>query len=119
MANNMKDLRQEVKRTEIADACLGALVLTLIILIPIALIFVELITVFMYRLTFLVVLIIIALFGFSTLFYYLWKKSLRLKEENIKTDINKLFLKYNLITCSVILLLGLIFLFVLIPILWV
>jgi hypothetical protein len=116
---SFKSLREEISVDEIMDAFFGAILFATILYIPVYLICFELITVYMYRLTLLVVLIIIALFGYITLLHYFWKKSLTLKNKEIKTDIDKLFLKNVLIINSIILVLGLLFLFVLIPILWV
>jgi hypothetical protein len=116
---SFKSLREEFSLDDIMDSFFGALLLAIILYLPIYLICFELITVYMYRLTLLVVLIIIALFGFIVLLHYFWKKSLKLKNTEIKTDINKLFLKNTLIINLVILILGLTFIFVLIPALWV
>jgi|LGOV01.1.fsa_nt_gb hypothetical protein len=116
---SFKSLREDFSVDDILDAFFGALLFSTILFIPIYLVSFELITVYMYRLTLLVVLIIIALFGYITLLHYFWKKSLVLKNKEMKTDINKLFIKNTLIVNSVILVLGLVFLFVLVPILWV
>lgn len=116
---SFKSLKTEFNPEEISDAFFGAILLTTIIYIPIYLICFQLITVYMYRLTLLVGLIIIALFGYIALLHYFWSKSLKLKNKEIKTDIDKLFFRSTLIVNSVILVFGLIFIFVLIPILWV
>ncbi|MBI9009300.1 MAG: hypothetical protein JEZ05_04640 [Tenericutes bacterium] len=116
---SFKSLREDFKIEDILDAFFGALLFATILFLPVYLIAFEMIIVYMYRLTLLVVLIIIALFGYIALLHYFWKKSLTLKNKEIKTDINKLFLKNTLIINAVILVLGLIFIFVLIPALWV
>jgi hypothetical protein len=116
---SFKSLKAEYKGDDISDAFFGALLLTTILYLPVYFVCYQLITVYMYRLTLLVGLIIIAMFGYVALLHYFWSKSLKLKNQEVKTDIKKLFLKNVLIINSVILVLGLIFIFVIIPILWV
>ncbi len=113
--DNFKSLRQEIKREEIIESLLGALVFGIVIYIPILLIFAELISVYMYLLTLLVILIIISVFGFVYLTHFFWKKSMLLKNPNIKTNINKIFLKTSTIINIIVLIIGLLFIFVFIP----
>lgn len=117
--NNWKSLKSDFTSDEISDAFFAGLLFASLLFIPVFFIFVELITVYMYRLTLLVILIIIAMFCFVYVIHFFWRKSLTLKKQDIKTDIKKLFLKRTLIINAIVLVLGLIFLFVLIPILWV
>ncbi|MBN2540197.1 MAG: hypothetical protein JXB08_01590 [Bacilli bacterium] len=114
-----KSLRQEYSPRQIIDAFFGGFVFAILIIAPVILALVEFIMVYMYLLTLSVILIIIALFAFVALLHWFWRKSLLLKKADASTDIRKLFTKTTLITCAVILVLGLVFIFVMIPILWV
>lgn len=93
-------------------------------------------TVYMYLLTLFVILIIISLFVYIAAIHYFWWKSLILKkaeeavtlddatqemrETGILTcDIRKLFIRNSLVINTIILILGLVFIFVFIPILWI
>lgn len=117
--SNWKSLKSDFTPDEITDSFLAGLLFASLLFLPVFFIIVELITVYMYRLTLLVILIIIAMFCFVYVIHLFWHKSLTLKKKDIKTDIKKLFFKNTLIVNAVVLVLGLIFLFVLIPILWV
>ncbi len=114
-----KSLAKDFAIKDILDSFLGAFFFASLIYAPIAVILIELITVFMYLLTLLVIIIIISLFVYVFCIFFFWYKSLTLKKEDINTDIKKLFLKTVIITNIVVLVLGLVFLFVMIPILWV
>lgn len=114
-----KLLAKDFTIKDILDSFIGAFIFASLIYAPIAIILIELITVFMYLLTLLVIIIIISLFVYVFCIYYFWYKSLILKKQNINTDIKKLFTKTAIITNIVVLVLGLVFLFVMIPILWV
>ncbi len=114
-----KSLKKDFAIKDIFDSFIGAFILATLIYAPIAIILVELITVLMYLLTLLVIIIIISLFVYVFCIFYFWWKSLVLKKQEINTDVKKLFLKTAIITNIIVLILGLIFLFVMIPILWV
>lgn len=113
--STFKSLRKDYKTEEIIESLLAALVFALVILLPLYIIFGELISIYMYLLTFLVVLIIISVFGFVYLFHYFWKKSLLLKKKDINTNINKLFLKTSTVINGIVLIVGLLFIFIFIP----
>ncbi len=114
-----KSLRSEYSVWDIIDGFLGAFLYAFLIFFPVFLGLVELITVYMYLLTFLSFMIIIELFGFVVVIHLFWKKSLKLKMQEHKTDITKLFIKNTLIVNGVILVIGILVIYVLIPILFV
>jgi hypothetical protein len=114
-----KALRSEFSVKAILDSFIGAFIFATILYAPVAIIMIELISVFMWLLTLLVILIIITLFAYVLLIHYFWWKSLTLKKADATTDIKKLFMKTSIIANIFMLAIGLIFLFVMIPILWV
>lgn len=114
-----KSLRRDYPVGQIIDAFFGGFVFATLIIAPLVIALVEFIMVYMYLLTLSVILIIIALFAYAVLIHWFWRKSLLLKNGEAVTDIRKLFQRSTIIACAVILVLGLIFLFVMIPILWV
>ncbi len=114
-----KSLQEDFTTSELFDALLGAFILATILFIPIMLVFIELVSIYLYRLTFWSFMIIIALFGYMTFIHFLWHKSLKLKNPDHKTDIIKLFIKNTIIINAIILILGILVIFVLIPILFV
>ncbi len=114
-----KSLKEDFSTSEITDAFFGGLFYATLLFIPIFIILAELLVVFMYLLTLFIVLIIIALICYTFVIHLFWRKSLLLKKEGINTNIKKLFLKESLISGSIILVLGLAFIFVIVPILWV
>lgn len=114
-----KSLRQDFAVREILDALFGGFVFATILYVPLAIALIEVITVYMYLLTLFVIIIIISLFAYVFAIYYFWQKSLKLKKTDIATNIQTLFLHNMMIIDAVILVLGLIFLFVMIPVLWV
>jgi len=131
-----KSLRNDFSVSQIIDSFFGGLIYATLLYLPIAFALIEMLTVYMYLLTLFVVLIIISLFVYMLAIHYFWWKSLILKKVaepvildetsgemketwQVTTDIRKLFIKNMFIIDGVILVLGLIFIFVLIPILWI
>jgi len=129
-----KSLRNDFSVSQIIDSFFGGLIYATLLYLPIAFALIEMLTVYMYLLTLFVVLIIISLFVYMLAIHYFWWKSLILKKVaepvildetsgemketwQVTTDIRKLFIKNMFIIDGVILVLGLIFIFVLIPIL--
>jgi len=132
----LKSLRNDFSVSQIIDSFFGGLIYATLLYLPIAFALIEMLTVYMYLLTLFVVLIIISLFVYMLAIHYFWWKSLILKKVaepvildetsgemketwQVTTDIRKLFIKNMFIIDGVILVLGLIFIFVLIPILWI
>lgn len=114
-----KSLREDYPAGEVFDGFVGAFVLSTILFFPVILIFIELISIYLYRLTFLSFMIIIALFAYISFIHFLWHKSLVLKKPEHQSDIKNLFFKNTMIINSVILVIGILVIFVLIPILFV
>lgn len=117
--NTWKSLRSEYSIWNIIDAFLGAFLYAFLLFVPVFLALLELITVYMYLLTFFSFMIIIALFGLVFVMHLFWKKSLSLKNPEHKTDIKMLFVKNTLIVNGVILIIGILVIYVLLPILFV
>ncbi len=114
-----KELRTEFGTKNLIDGFTGAFALVLLPLLLTIAAIIEFITVFLYLLTLSVFLIIIALFVSVFVLFHLWRRSLMLMNEEVTLDFKKLFLKPLLIFGIVVLILGLIFIFFLIPILFV
>lgn len=114
-----KSLKEDFTTSEIFDALLGAFILSTILFIPVFLALIEITSIYLYRLTFWSFMIIIALFGYIIFIHFLWRKSLKLKNPGHKTDILKFFIKTTIIINTIILILGMLVIFVLIPILFV
>jgi hypothetical protein len=113
--NLWKELKEELSIKIIADAFFGSFVYTLILSLPIFLAMAQIISVYFYLLTFWVVLIIIVVALLNYIMHLWWKKALYLKQPEIKTNIKKLFCYNQIILDVVYLIIGLLFIFVFIP----
>ena len=112
-------LKSEIRSIEIFDGFSGAFLYATLIFLPIIFMLIEAAVVFVYLLTLWVILIIIALFFYVYLLHIFWRKSLLLKKPEITADIKKIFLIQVIAVNIFILICGIIFLTVLVPILWV
>ncbi len=114
-----KKLRKEFGLKDIIDSFIAGFVYTLLLAIPIILALGQVISVYMYLLTLWVVLIIIVVALLNFLLHHWWKQTLLLKKPEAETDISKLFMINAIIICGLIIIIGLLFLFVFIPLLMV
>ncbi len=114
-----KKLRTEFGFKDIIDSLIGSFVYTLLIAIPLILALGQVISVYMYLLTLWVVLIIIVVTLLNFLLHHWWKQTLLLKKPDALTDIKKLFLMNAIVMSGLIIIIGLLFLFVFIPLLMV
>ncbi|MFO7968617.1 MAG: hypothetical protein ACQERX_03365 [Bacillota bacterium] len=112
-----KALFKETKTTIILETLFASLFYTLFIIVPTILIFAQFISMFYHLLNFWVVLIIISVILINYLQLNMWKKALILKTENISVNINKLFLYQLIINSFIIVIIGILFIFVFIPML--
>ncbi|MDT8336484.1 MAG: hypothetical protein RQ856_01500 [Candidatus Izemoplasmatales bacterium] len=113
--NLWKELKEEISVKNIIDAFLGSFVYTLILSLPIFLAIAQVISVYFYLLTFWVVLIIIVVALLNGILHMWWKKALYLKQPEIITNIKRLFCYNQIILDVVYLIIGLLFIFVFIP----
>lgn len=104
---------------EIIDAFFAALFYATLLMFPVFIILIQVITVYMFLLTWMVILMIMALILYAWVVYCFWQRSLTLKKPDATFDIKTLFRRNFFIVSGIISILGLIFLFVLIPLLWV
>lgn len=119
MKNYLKlwiELKEELSLKVILDAFLGGFTYTFILALPIFLALAQIISVYFYLLTLWVVLIIIVVALLNFIMHLWWKKALYLKQLEIKTDIKKLFIINQIISDIIYLVIGLLFIFVFIPI---
>lgn len=112
-----KALFKETKTTIILETLFASLFYTLFIIVPTILIFAQFISMFYHLLNFWVILIIISVILINYLQLNMWKKALILKTENISVNINKLFLYQLIINSFIIVIIGILFIFVFIPML--
>lgn len=110
-----KDLKKEIGLPEILDAFFASLLYGLIILLPMGLIFAQFISMYYHLLTLWTILIIISIMGLSVIQLLLWKKSLLLKKPDLSVNINKLLVYQAIVNGGVILVIGLLFIFIFIP----
>lgn len=113
-----QSLRNEYSWKAILDAFFAGLLFATVLYVPLVLILIELITVYMYLLTLFEILIIISLFAYVYAIHYFWHRSLWLKNRDHETNIRQLFLKNMLYVNLGVLVLGMVAMFVVIPILW-
>ncbi len=126
-SDSWKSLKQDFTKRQIADAFFGGLFYATLFYAPFAILLIEMVTVYMYLLTLFMILIIISLFVYMLALHYFWRKSLMLKKAEeaeekdriIISDIKKLFLRNMLIVDGIILIMGIVFILVFVPILWV
>lgn len=117
--DNWKSLRKDFTLDEILDTLFASMFYALLLFIPVYIALVEIITVHLYLLTFLCFIIIIAVFINVYVVHLFWKKGLKLKKKDHVTNIKKLFLKNTLIVCLILLVIGILVIFVLLPMLMV
>lgn len=113
------DLKAEFGWKAIIDALFAGVIYATIIFVPIYIILVEVAMVFMYRLYTFVVLITFAAMMNVFIINKLAMKTLYLKKPDAQSDIPKLMLFHAGFWMLLVLIIGLVFIFVLIPILWI
>jgi len=112
-----EDLKKEFSNTQIVDAFFGALLYNLLIAIPSLLVMAQIISIYMFRLNLWISLIIIIVMTLNFLLHHWWQKALQLKNPETKTNISKLFMINQIVIDVFILIIGLLFIFVFIPLL--
>ena len=112
-----KQLIKKVGWQAIIDAFLASLFYTILILIPMVLIYAQLISLFFLRINLWVILIMISIIGLGMIQSFLWKKTLILNHQVNEINFN-FMIKIHLVLWSIlVLIIGLLFIFIFIPIL--
>jgi hypothetical protein len=112
-----KQLIKKVGWQAIIDAFLASLFYTILILIPMVLIYAQLISLFFLRLNLWIILIMISVIGLGMIQSFLWKKTLILNHQVNEINFN-FMIKIHLVLWSIlVLIIGLLFIFIFIPIL--
>lgn len=112
-----KQLIKKVGWQAIIDAFLASLFYTILILIPMVLIYAQLISLFFLRINLWVILIMISVIGLGMIQSFLWKKTLILNHQVNEINFN-FMIKIHLVLWSIlVLIIGLLFIFIFIPIL--
>lgn len=114
-----KDLRKELGFKGLMDGLFGSLVFTIILLMPILTIYFQVISMYYHRLNLLVFLLTLTIIVISVVQLSLWKKAIRLKKPDLNVNVQSLFYKQMVIHGLIILSIGLLFIFVWIPLLQV
>lgn len=117
--DSWKSLREDYSVDEILDVLFASMFYALLIFIPVYIALVEIIFVNLHLLTILSFVIIIAVFINVYVVHLFWKKGLALKKKDHSTNMKKLFIRNTLIVNSVLLIVGILVIFVLLPILMV
>jgi hypothetical protein len=110
-----KQLIKKVGWQAIIDAFLASLFYTILILIPMVLIYAQLISLFFLRINLWVILIMISVIGLGMIQSFLWKKTLILNHQVNEVNFN-FMIKIHLVVWSIlVLIIGLLFIFIFIP----
>jgi hypothetical protein len=117
--NKCRQLFKDFSWKEVLDALLGGIVYSTLIFVPIYIILVETAMIFMHRLNTFVILITFAAMMNVYTINKLTAKALILKKPDTTTDIKSIWMTHSLIWMTIVFIIGLLFIFVLIPILWV
>ena len=112
----MKEFNAFFTTKEMSSAYLGAFFYTTLIALPLLIAIAQIVSVYLYWLTFWVILIIIVMFLLNYIFHKLVKKALILKRPDTLVDIWSLFIFQQIIINIFFVVIGLIFIFILIPI---
>ena len=107
-----KDLLKETKTIIIVETLFASLFYSFFIIVPTILIYAQIITMYYHLLNLWVILIILSVIGIAYIQIFMWKKALVIKEKNLSTEINKLFLYQFIINAVIIVIIGLLFIFV-------
>lgn len=110
-----KNLTKEIEKPEIVDAFFSSIFYCLFLFMPLGLIFAQIISMYYLLLNLWIVLIMISLFGLAMLQWFLWKKTLILKGASCNEDIKTMVQWHLLLTLLFIVVVGLLFIFVFIP----
>jgi hypothetical protein len=111
----VKEFNNEYTSKELSSAYLGAFFYTTIIAIPLLIAIAQIVSVYLYWLTFWLVLIIIVMFLLNYIFHRLTLKALKLKKPESKVDVWKLFIYQQIVINIFFVIIGLIFQLILIP----
>lgn len=108
-------LSQEVSFKERLDALLGAFTYATLFFLPVFLILAEILIVYFYLLYPLVILLIFAFMLYVVVMTRLYQKALLLKKPDLQADMRKITFVNQIIINSIVLVIGLLILFVMIP----
>jgi hypothetical protein len=111
-----KNLFSELNFKVILDAFFGALVFNLLLSVPLFIVMAQIISVYAYLVNLWVCVLMILAILLNYILHLWWNKALRLAEPNLETNTKKLFLVNQIITDMIIVIIGLLFIFVFIPI---
>ena len=114
--NNLKQLKERFQTKAIIDAVIGSFIFSSLVMIPVIIILVELMVVYMFKVRIFAILLIVAALFYNILFHRLLKKALVMKDKEAGELIGKVFNPPMLAISVLLLAIGLVILFVMIPI---
>lgn len=114
-----KDLKNELGLKAILDGLLASFVFSVFIIVPTVLIYLQVISMYYHRLNLLVFLLTITMILISVIQLLLWKKALLLKKPDLHVNLKSLFYKQMVIHGIIIMVIGLLFILIWIPMLQV
>lgn len=114
-----KELKAEYSLKAIIDSLLAGIVYGILIFVPIYIILVEIAMIFMYQLyTFVVIITFTAMLNVYII-NKLASKALVLKKPDHTSNIRSLMIAHSIFWMSIVLIIGILFITIIIPILWV
>ena len=114
-----KQIRKEFGMKSYFDAFLGSIVYTLFVLIPVVLIYVQVISMYYHRLYMIAILMTLTISGIFVLQLWLWKKALVLKRPEFKEKDFPVINRQMIINAVIVLIIGIAVIVFMIPILQV
>lgn len=116
-----KEFHEHFTLKERSSAFFGGFIFAFIVFAPLFIVLAEFLLIYIYLINAIVILMIFSAMGFFVFWFHLIKKALVLKKPNIKDEfqLNKFFMFGLIATETVVLIIGLLFLFVFIPMMFV
>jgi hypothetical protein len=112
-----KDLFEKYSHKQLLSAFYGALIYTLLIALPFIAAIAQITIVYLYYLTIWIIVIIFIMILLTYIFHFFLLKSLALKKPEFKNNFNQLAIINQMILALVYVMIGLLFIFVFVPLL--
>ena len=114
-----RELKAEYGLKAILDSLMGGILYGLLIFVPVYIILAEIVMIFIYQLyTFVVIITFTAMFNVYVI-NKLASKALQLKKPDHVSDVRYIMMVHSIFWMSIMLIIGILFITIIIPILWV
>lgn len=114
-----RELKAEYGLKAILDSLMGGILYGLLIFVPVYIILAEIVMIFIYQLyTFVVIITFTAMFNVYVI-NKLASKALQLKKQDHVSDVRYIMMAHSIFWMSIMLIIGILFITIIIPILWV